>query len=164
VLLGTLTLARISIVESRRGNTAVWRTALSRYRPNTQSGEFVQDASSFYRGSSIFGFGANGHQKDLSMSSRDWFAPAEPVIRLSSNADSQKDGASGSFYSAGSAGLETYGNGAQSAIPLQGQFQGPSSTRDPGATKTIDGFEIVSGGHYYQNEGNWNQRGPQYRS
>jgi len=162
LLLNTIVLARISIVEARRGNTAVWRTALSHYRPNSESGDFVQDASSFYRGSSIFGFGgASGHQKDPSMSSRDWFAPAEPVIRLSSNVDSQRHSPTGSFYSAGRAGLGIHGNGAQSAVSLQQQFQ----SSNPSVTRTVDGFEIVTGGGYYfQNEGNWNQGGPQYRS
>ncbi|KAF9647642.1 hypothetical protein BDM02DRAFT_3075143, partial [Thelephora ganbajun] len=33
LLLTTLALTRISIVQARRGNTAVWHTALSRYHP-----------------------------------------------------------------------------------------------------------------------------------
>lgn len=160
VLLTTLMLTRISTVQARRGNTAIWHTALSRYHPNKQSGDFLQDASSFYRGSSIFGFDrVNGHQKDSSMTSRDWFAPAE--IRLSGRADSQRDTAVDPFFDAGRAGAGVYGDGTQSAVPLQHQTSSP--TRSPAVPRTIDGFEIVSMGYYFQNEGNWNQGGPQPR-
>jgi len=157
-------LARISIIQSRRGNTAIWHTALSRYPRNTQSREIVQDTSSFYRGSSIFGFDrTNGQQKDLSITSRDWFAPAEPIILSSGTVEGHRDSASGSFSSVGRAGTGAYGNGAQSAVPLQQQFQSPGLTRDPGVTKTIDGFEIVSDGYYFQQEGSWGQGTPQRR-
>jgi hypothetical protein len=163
VLLTTLTLARLSIVQARRGNTEVWHTTLSRYRPSVQSREFIQDASSFYRGSSIFGFGINGHQKGISMASRDWFAPAEPVIRLSDKAGDRMDHAGDSFFGAGKAGLGTHGNGLHSATPLQ-QVQIPSPTRSPAVTQTIDGFEIVSTGYYFQHESNWNQGSLQHRT
>jgi len=150
-------LTRISIVQARRGNTAVWHTALSRYRPNKQSQDFVQDASSFYRGSSIFGFDrANDHQKDSSMASRDWFAPAEPAIRLNDKVNGQRWSAGGYFFDAGRAGLGAYGNEVQFTAPLRQQLQTPSPTRVPAVT-TIDGFEIVSTGHYFQGGGNWNQ-------
>lgn len=151
-------LTRAAIIESRRGNTAVWHTALSRYRRNNQSRDFLQDASSFYRGSSIFGFDrVNGHQKG---SSRDWFAP--PAIRTSGALDIESDSTAGSFFGTGVSGLSPLGNGGQSAIPLQHQFQihTPHSTRDA-VTKTIDGFEIVSTGHYFQNESIWGKGGLQ---
>lgn len=154
-------LTRIATVQARRGNTAVWRTALSRYHRRNQSRDFLQDASSFYRGSSIFGFDrASAHQKG---SSRDWFAPAEPSIRLDVGLDSQRDTGSGSFFGAGTSGPGALGNGSQSAVPLkqQFQFQTPRSTKETGFTKNIDGFEIVSTGHYFQNEGIWNKSGPQ---
>jgi len=55
--------------------------ALFHRNSNAQSQDSVPDTSSFYRGSSIFGFDKmNGHQKNMSMTSRDWFAPAEPTI------------------------------------------------------------------------------------
>lgn len=129
--------------------------ALSRYHPEKQSQDFLQDASSFYRGSSIFGFDkADCHQKGLSMASRDWFAPAKPVIRLGDNAG-RKRGSAGSFFGEGRTGIGAHGAGPKS--PLQQQFQ-----TSPTIAKTVDGFEIVSVG-YYQNEGHWNQGGPQYR-
>jgi len=162
LLLTTLTLTRISIVESRRGNTAVWRTALSRYNPKKQSRDFIQETSSFYRGSSIFGFDrTNGHQKNLSMASRDWFAPAELAIRSSDNVDSQRDDVEDSYPGAGKAGLGAYGNGNRSVVPPLQQLQTPNPTRPPAVIKTIDGFEIVSTGYY---EGNWNQGGPHSRT
>ena len=155
----------MSVTKARRGNTAVWHLALSRYRNSERTRDSVQEASSFYRGSSIFGFDKiTGHQKNPSMTSRDWFAPAEPTIRLSNNVDHQRDNAAGSFFDTGRAGLGAYGNGTQSAVPLQQQFQTPSPTRGPPVTQTIDGFEIVSTGHYFQNEGNWNQGGFQSRT
>lgn len=154
-------LTRTAIVRARRGNTAVWHTALSRYRTTNQSRDFLQDASSFYRGSSIFGFDrASDHQKG----SRDWFAPAEPSIRLGNKLDCQKDNVdSGSFFGAGTSGLGALGNGTQSAVSLQQQFQIqiPHSAKDTKVTKTIDGFEIVSTGYYFQNQGIWNKSGPQ---
>lgn len=164
LLVTTLVITRMAIVQARRGNTAVWHTALSRYRRNNQSRDFLQDASSFYRGSSIFGFDrTNSHQKN---SSRDWFAPAEPVIRLSDNVDSQKDSAAGSFFGASTTGLGTFGGETQSAVPLQQQFQfqTPRSTKTTAVTKTVDGFEIVSTGHYFQSEGIWSKNGPQWKS
>lgn len=156
-------LTRTAIVQARRGNTAVWRTALSRYHRSNQSRDFLQDASSFYRGSSIFGFDrASDHQKGPS---RDWFAPAEPSIRLDGGLDGQRDNGSGSFFGAGTSGLGAVGNGTQSSLPLQQRFQiqNPHSTKGA-ITKTIDGFEIVSTGHYFQNEGIWSKSGPQSRS
>lgn len=153
-------LTRTAIVQARRGNTAVWRTALSRYHRSNQSRDFLQDASSFYRGSSIFGFDrASSHEK---ASSRDWFAPAEPAIRLDDKFDGQRDSSSGSFFGAGTSGLGALGNGTQSAVPLQQQFQfqTPHSTKDATVTKTIDGFEIVSTGYHFQNH-IWNKSGPQ---
>lgn len=165
VLLTTLALTRMSITQVRRGNTAVWHLALSRYHPDERTRDSVQEASSFYRGSSIFGFDKmNGHQKSPSMTSRDWFAPAEPTIRLSDNVDGQRDNTAGSSFGTGRAGPGAYGNGAQSAVPLQQQFQTPSATRGPAVTQTIDGFEIISPAYYFQNQGNWNQGGPQSRT
>jgi len=155
----TLMLTRRAVVQTRRGNTAVWRTALSRYHQSNHSRDFLQDASSFYRGSSIFGFDrASGHQKG---SSRDWFAPAEPTIRLDDKLDGESDRGTGSFFGAGTSGLGALGNGTQSAVslPQQFQFQSPHSTKDTTVTKTIDGFEIVSTGYYFQNEGIWNKSG-----
>ena len=111
----------------------------------------MQDASSFYRGSSIFGFDrTNGHQKGISMASRDWFAPPEPAIRLSINVEGH--GVAGSFMGGGRAGVGAYGTGTLPAVPLQQQFQAPGLARDPEATQTIDGFEIVSG-YYFQKRG-----------
>ena len=81
VLLTTLKLTRVSAVQARRGSTAVWHMTLFNRNSNAQSRDSVPDTSSFYRGSSIFGFDRmNGHQKNMSMTSRDWFAPAEPAI------------------------------------------------------------------------------------
>lgn len=97
------------------------------------------------------------------MASRDWFAPAEPAIRLNDHVDGQKDGATGSFFGAGRAGLGAHGNEAQYPVPLQQQFQTPTQARGPVVTKTIDGFEIVSTGYYFQNENNWNQGDPRSR-
>lgn len=97
------------------------------------------------------------------MASRDWFAPAEPVIRLGGKVDGERDDAVGSFLGAGKAGLGVYGNGVQSAVPLQQQFQTPTS-RGTTATKGVDGFEIVSTGYYFQNEGNWDRGGPKSRA
>jgi hypothetical protein len=154
-------ITRTAIVQARRGNTAVWRTALSRYHRSNQSRDFLQEASSFYRGSSIFGFDrSSSHQKG---SSRDWFAPAEPSIRLDDKHDSQRDNGSGSFFGAGSSG-SGLGNGTQSAVSLQQQFQTQNSTKDTTVTKTVDGFEIVSTGYYFQNEGIWNRSEPQWKS
>ena len=149
------------ILESRRGNTAVWHTALSRYRRNNQSRDFLQDASSFYRGSSIFGFERAHGGGSPKSSSRDWFAPAEPTVGLSGDLQGDRDSAAGSFFGAGAAG--PFGNGSQSSIPLQHQFQtqAPRSTKDTVVTKTVDGFEIISTGHYFQNEGLWNKNGSQ---
>jgi len=93
------------------------------------------------------------------MASRDWFAPAEPTIRLSDKVDDQMDGAGGSFFGARKAGLGSYGNGPHSAAPLQQRVQTRSPTRAPAVTKTIDGFEIVSTGYYFQHEGSWDQGG-----
>lgn len=153
LLLTTLTLTRTAVVKARRGNTAVWHTALSRYRRNNQSRDFLQDASSFYRGSSIFGFERAGSgQKNAS---RDWFAPGEPVIRSSEGTDGQREIAAGPFFGAGSSGLGTHGNGSQSAVPFRQQIQTASSTKDTAVAKTVDGFEIVSTGYYFQNEGIW---------
>jgi len=161
LLLTTLTLTRMTIVQSRRGNTAVWHTALSRYHPKKQSRDFIQETSSFYRGSSIFGFDrTNDHQKNLSMTSRDWFAPPEPAIRSSDNVEGQGNGA-GSFSSGARAGLGAYGNRVQSVVPPQQQFQTESPTRPPAGIKTVDGFEIVSTGYY---EGSWNQGDPHIRT
>jgi len=158
MLLVTLALTRISVVQARSGNTAVWHMALSRYHPDKRPRDFVQDASSFYRGSSIFGFDKpTGHQNNLSAASRDWFAPAEPAIRLSDNVEGQGNTDTPSS-SGGRAGLGAYGTGAQSAVPPQQQFQTPNQTRERGITQTIDGFEIVSGGYYTQKWG-----GPQYK-
>jgi len=156
----TLMLTRSAIVEARRGNTSVWHTALSRCRRNNQSRDFLQDASSFYRGSSIFGFErATGSRKS---SSRDWFAPADPSIGLSGNLQGERDSAAGSFFGAGAAGLGAFGNGSQSSVPSQQHFQvqTPRSTKGTVVTKTVDGFEIISTGHYFQNEGIWNESGP----
>jgi len=91
------------------------------------------------------------------MASRDWFAPAEPAIRISDNADGQGSGVVDSYSGAGRAGLGAYGNEAQSVVPLPRQFQAPGTTRAPAVINTIDGFEIVSTGYY---EHNWNQGGP----
>ena len=112
----------------------------------------MQETSSFYRGSSIFGFDRNGHQKDLS---RDWFAPADPVIRLGDNVGGKRDSATGSVFGVGRAGLGAHGTGPQFTVPLQQQFQTPGSPR--GIAKTVDGFEIISVG-YRQDQG-----GSQYR-
>jgi len=126
LFLTTLKLTRVSIVQARRGNTAVWHMALFRRNSNSNEQDSTPDTSSFYRGSSIFGFDKlNGHQKNLSMTSRDWFAPAEPTI----------------------------GTGSK-----------PVVVPDPAATRTVDGFEIVTGGYYPQNGGAWDQSGIQYRS
>ena len=114
------------------------------------------DTSSFYRGSSIFGFDKNCHQKGLSMASRDWFAPAEPVIRLGDNAEGKRDSYGGSFFGAG---VGAYGTRLQLAVPLQQQIQAPRPTKDPTTAKTTDGFEIVSMGYYQDHWGG----GPQYR-
>lgn len=163
LLLTTLVLSRAAIVEARRGNTAIWHTALCRYDRNNQSRDFLQDASSFYRGSSIFGFDrVSGNRKS---SSRDWFAPTEPTIRLSSTLDGDKDSTAGSFFGTGVAGLGAFGGGSQSAIPLQNQFQihTPHSTKDS-VTKTIDGFEIISTRHYLRNEDFWTSSGSQSTS
>lgn len=153
VLFTTLMLTRMSIVEARRGNTAAWRTALSHYRRANQSRDFLQDASSFYRGSSIFGFDRTSNSQKNS--SRDWFAPAGPVIGLSDNVDSQGDSDAGSFFGAG---VGAFGNGSPSAVPLQHQFQ-TQSTKGVTVTKTIDGFEIISTGHHSKNESIWNKGG-----
>lgn len=162
LFLTTLMLAREAIVEARHGNTAVWHTALSRYRRNNQSRDFLQDASSFYRGSSIFGFErASGSQKG----SRDWFAPAEPPIRLSENLENREDGSSCSFFGTGNGSLGNFGNGSHSAVALQQPFrvQTPRSTKSSTVTKTVDGFEIISTGHYFQNEGIWGKAGPSWK-
>lgn len=164
VLLTTLTLTRTAIIQARCGNTAIWHTALSRYNRNNQSRDFLQDASSFYRGSSIFAFDrATGSQKT---GSRDWFAPAEPAIRLSDNFCSQRDSDAGSFFGSGATSLSALGHGSQSAIPLRDQFQiqTPRSARSATATKTVDGFEIISTGHYFQNESIWGRAMPQPKS
>lgn len=158
LLLTALMLTRAAIVEARRGNTAVWHKTLSRHRRSNQSRDFLQDASSFYRGSSLLGFDrVNGHQKG---SSRDWFAP--PAIRTSGMPGVERDSTAGSFFGPGVADLGAFGNGSQSTIPPQHQFQihTPHSSRDA-VTKTIDGFEIVSTGHYFQNEGIWGKEGLQ---
>lgn len=97
------------------------------------------------------------------MTSQDWFAPAEPAIRLHNKVDDQMDHVGDPFFSAGRAGLGTYGNGPLSAVPLQQQVQTPGTTRGPPATHTIDGFEIVSTGYYFQREGNREQGGFQRR-
>lgn len=156
-------LTRKAIVQAHRGNTAIWHTALSRYHRTNESRDFLQDASSFYRGSSIFGFDrASDHQKN---SSRDWFAPTEPAIRLDDKLDGQRDKDSGSFFGAGTSGLGALGNGTQSAVTLQQQIrtQTSHSIKDTTSTKTVDGFEIVSTGYYFQNEGIWNTNGSQSR-
>jgi len=163
LLVTTLALARATITRARRNNTAIWHTTLSRYRSTKHSQDFIQEVSSFYRSSSIFGFDwVTGHQKDAS--SRDWFAP-EPVIRLSSRTDSQEDSSAGETPSgAGQAGLGAYGSESQSAIPLQQQFQTSSASKGPVVTQAVGGFEIVSTGYYFQNEDRWDQRNRQYRT
>jgi len=162
LLATTLTLARVTILRARRNNTAVWHTTLSRYRSTKHSQDFIQEVSSFYRSSSIFGFDrVTGHQKDVS--SRDWFAP-EPVVRLSGRTDSQDGNSGETFYDAGRAGLGAYGSESLPAIPLQQQFQTSSPSRGPVVAQAIGGFEIVSTGYYFQNESHWDQSDRQYRT
>lgn len=74
--------------------------------------------------------------------------------------DDQRDNGSGSFFGAGTSILGTPGNGTQSAVSLHH----PQSIKDTTVAKTIDGFEIVSTGYYFQNEGIWNKSGPQWKS
>lgn len=158
----TLTLARVTIVRARRNNTALWHTTLSRYRSTKHSQDFIQEVSSFYRSSSIFGFDrVTDYQKNAA--SKDWFAP-EPVIRLSSRTGSQDNHSAETFSDAGRAGFGAYGSESQSAIPLQQQFQNLSPTKGPIVTQAIDGFEIISTGYYFQDEGHWGQNDRQYRT
>lgn len=98
------------------------------------------------------------------MASRDWFAPSEPTIRSADNGEWKGDTDAGSSFGGGRAGLGAYGTGIQSTIPPQEQFQTPNPTRGPAIPRTVDGFEIVSGGHYSQNDSSWNRGGPRSRS